>query len=156
MSKIVFTYRELERAWKNNYSAYENLKNIKKNTKTNTHRLMLFYAIECGLKAFFMKREKKQVTDLTITELGHNINKMLDKVKAGKSLKLPSQIRLKPLRNDEQRICDVENINQIWRYGHLFPSSKNDNFSENDQTIENKLLKIYDWIQKELSGVKKI
>lgn len=140
---IVFTRREIERAWRNNLSAYESAF-----VKTNPHRLMLFYAVECGLKASIMKRELKNITDSTITELSHNINKLLDKLKIS-YLDLPEQIRLQKIKGEQQRVCQVDEINQMWRYGHLFSPKQ----ATIDQDLEDKLLKIVEWIKQELTGV---
>jgi hypothetical protein len=147
MSKIKFTIREIQNAWINNYQVYKQVQSC----KNNGHRLILFYAVECGLKTIVMKRENKTVTDSSITEFGHNINKMLDHLRCSSDLKLPIQIQLNPLQDDEQRKCSIDDLNQMWRYGHCFKNQSRN--TENDNTLENKLIKISEWISKELSGI---
>ncbi len=142
---IIFTRREIEKAWRNNLSVYDN--GLK---KTNAHRLMLFYAVECGLKAAIMRRKTKEITDHTITEIGHNINKLLHELRVS-HLNLPRQIKLQDIQGQlgqQQRNCQSEEINQIWRYGHLF-NKKQDT---TDYDLEKKLLKIVEWIEQELAG----
>lgn len=71
---IPFTDREIENAWRGNWRASCTV------ARTNSHRLLLFYAVECGLKAVLMRRKNKNRTDLCteITECQHDINKLLD------------------------------------------------------------------------------
>ncbi|GCL37866.1 hypothetical protein SR1949_29780 [Sphaerospermopsis reniformis] len=54
MAKIPFTDKEMEKAWLRNISAYYKTPQ----PHTNAHRLLLFYAVECGLKAIFMKKKR--------------------------------------------------------------------------------------------------
>lgn len=53
MAALPFTLREMQTGWRKNFQAY------KKASPPihNAHRLLLFYAIECGLKSILMKRE---------------------------------------------------------------------------------------------------
>ena len=88
---IPFTDREIQRAWRTNLEA----SNVK--PRNNAHRLLLFYVVECGLKAIIMKRQGKDRTDLcpNLAESRHNINKLLDCLSAGNSLKLPKEFLIK-------------------------------------------------------------
>jgi len=70
---IQFTRREIEKAWRENLSASSS-----KTPRTNPHRLLLFYAVECGLKAILMRRRQRDCTDASIAEFGHDINRLLD------------------------------------------------------------------------------
>ena len=137
-STIPITRRELERAWRNARSAA----NI--NEPTNAHRLLLFYAVECGLKAVYLKQRRTEILDNTIIEkLGHNLNKALDEVQAGKSLHLPDNLKISPYKNDtdaKSRKCHTSQINQVWRYGAKFQAP-------NDATLEQQLITIAKWIE---------
>lgn len=62
MAKIPFTNRELVRAWRNSLDV------SKSEQRTNPHRLLLFYAIECGLKAAYLKQINKTVIDSDIAQ----------------------------------------------------------------------------------------
>jgi len=138
---IPFTSREIQQAWRENKQAYTNCHN----GRTNAHRLLLFYAVECGLKAVVMKRNKKDLTDLCpeFLEAQHNINKLLDILSAGTPLKLPDQLFMKSLNNKTERKFTPGDINQMWRYG-----GRSDKIT--DQDIEKQLLNIVSWIEKEL------
>ena len=85
---IPFTDREIEKAWRENKSASE------KTPRTNAHRLLLFYAVECGLKAILMRRQGKSRSDLCtdISECQHHINKLLDCLSAHKDLRLRNSL----------------------------------------------------------------
>lgn len=144
---IPFTDRELQRAWRDNKSAYQ-VTNC-----TNAHRLLLFYAVECGLKAVIMKQRKVNRTNLcpAIGEAQHNINRLLDFLNTVQSLKLPEQLQMTPIRdnrnrnNPEERKVQIGQINQMWRYGGCSAVKE-----MNDNDLEQKLWKISQWIEQEL------
>ncbi|MDZ7960306.1 MAG: hypothetical protein RMY34_20895 [Aulosira sp. DedQUE10] len=141
---IPFTDREIEKAWRENKSASEKL------PRSNTHRLLLFYAVECGLKAILMRRQSKNRSDLCIdiSECQHDLNKLLDCLSAGGNLKLPAQLGMKPIKgkngNDERKFTPGD-INQMWRYGGCCTTT-----GITDQDLEKKLLEIVSWIDGEL------
>jgi hypothetical protein len=76
----------------------------------------------------------------------HDINKLLDKLAAGEKLKLPSQLSMKPLKNNQERELSCGEINQMWRYGGGCENIK-------DNELEKKLLDILRWIEQELQGL---
>lgn len=144
---IPFTDREIEKARRDNWSA------SCKTPRSKAHRLLLFYAVECGLKAVLMKRGKPRTnrTDLCIdiAQCQHDVNKLLDCLSVGNNLKLPAQVTMKPIKgksgkNDERKFTPGE-VNQMWRYGGC--SSLADT---SDEELENKLLEIVKWIDGEL------
>lgn len=142
---IPFTYREMVNAWRENLSASQKI------PRTNAHRLLLFYAVECGLKAMLMKNQEHKRTDLCtdIAECQHNINKLLDCLGAGGSLSLP-EIFIKEIldtrNNKEERKFNSGQINQIWRYGGKVISTVTQEQKGSDEDIEKKLLAISKWI----------
>ena len=70
MSTIPFTDRELKRAWRELSVAAITSNNL----RTNPQRLLLFYAVECGLKAAWLKRKRKTLfDDADIDEIGHDL-----------------------------------------------------------------------------------
>lgn len=77
----------------------------------------------------------------------HDLNKLLDHLKAGNSLRIPRQIQLSNIKvqgkETERKLCAGE-INQMWRYG----GSSYKSYS--DREIEMALLKIVKWIQEQL------
>lgn len=139
---LPFTYREIERAWR------QNLRVSTVETRENPHRLLLFYAVECGLKAVIMKREESTRTDhcSTLSEFGHNINALLDHLRAGKELRLSKEVSMKQIEDPTTpRPVKPKEFNQMWRYG-----GKTEN-KPSDTDIEDQLLRIVAWIEAELS-----
>lgn len=139
---ITFTIREMKNAWR------ENRKAGSVDDKNNANRLLLFYAVECGLKALILKRKSLELTcDSTeISEAGHNINKLLDHLRAGYALKLKPDLSLKPIKKDNnqhERNCTIAELNQIWRYG-----GRCSNIPDHD--LQNGLEKINRWIGEQL------
>jgi hypothetical protein len=147
MAAVTFTDREMTRAWR------ENLKASSHTSRTNAHRLLLFYAVECGLKAVLMKRQSVTCTNhcMGINEAQHNINKLLDDLMAGKSLKLPTQFNMTPINEKngvkQERSLSPGQINQLLRYGGKIEQPIN--FKEKD--LENRLIEITKWIEGELN-----
>ncbi len=134
----------MARAWRVNLSASE------RTGRNNALRLLLFYAVECGLKAVIMKRCSAKRTD-SCPEIGtaqHNINKLLDVVSVNGQLRLPHRIQMCDLvgsgNSSERRELNAGQINQMWRYGGQSASA------ETDDILEEKLLQISEWIKREL------
>ena len=112
---IPFTDREIERAWRENKFVY--MASVKEQRK-NAHRLLLFYAVECGLKAILMRRAGKRRTDLctNIYEFQHDINKLLDYLGVKGDIRLPSQLSMEKLRINngyDERKFSAGELNQI-------------------------------------------
>ncbi|WP_414755280.1 hypothetical protein [Anabaena sp. CCY 9910] len=152
MTVVAFTYREMRRAWQINLQASIN------GSRNNAHRLLLFYAIECGLKAILMERQGVTCT-INCKEIGeaqHNINKLLDLLSAGHTLKLPSQFNMSVINNKglkEERKINSGKINQMWRYGGKvidMIDRRGNTVTITDEDLEKYLIKISHWIEKEL------
>ncbi len=138
---IVFTLRELKRAWREAGSAFELSDN-----KTNAHRLLLFYAVETGLKAVLLKRESKEDTEGEFSDFQHDLNKLIY-LKVGTSLRLATNIRLDDLKQPippRQRKASCGDLNQVWRYGAQAREPS-------DETLEAQLLAIQEWLHGELT-----
>lgn len=144
MAKIPFTNRELARAWRSSLDV------SKSEQRTNPHRLLLFYAIECGLKATYLKQINKTVIDSDIAQqFSHDINKLCEKLSINSSFMLPQSLRMKDCKVDSKdvtRTCSPSEINQIWRYGGTLDGVENDIF------LEGKLEKLNEIIEKELTN----
>jgi hypothetical protein len=145
----------MRRAWTENLSAY-NLAQV----KTNAHRLFLFYAVECGLKVIYMQRNRGQCTnDCTdLYSAGHNINRLLDLLNNGNSLKLHDNICMSDIIDNQSntisRIFNPGKINQMWRYGGKLEKWGDDESrqqSSTDEHLEEKLLTICGFIEQELN-----
>lgn len=140
---IHFSDREMTRAWRNNFQVYHLAQ-----PKNNSHRLLLFYSVECGLKAAKMRRDKINSTlacPEIINKCGHDINKLLDILNVEKNLRIPQRIRM-----NGNRQISVEEINQMWRYGGE-AIIDNKHHSLTDKDLEICLLKVSKWIEQELN-----
>lgn len=139
---ITFTRRELVRAWKNAQTA------SKANSRNNAHRLLLFYATECGLKAAYLKRQGLDVIEAEIgRRFQHNLNEIMSDLKVGGDYLLPTNLNLASIKKRDgtqlPRPCDIGTFNQVWRYGGEFTS-------DDDGRVEKMLEKINVWIAKEI------
>jgi hypothetical protein len=146
---IPFTDREMNNAWRENLSTSQNT------PRSNAHRLLLFYGVECGLKAVLMRRRRINRTDLCrdIQGCKHNLNKLLSILGAGAALSLPEEIFINKIcdtrKNKQERKLNNGQINEMWRYGGKVIAIENN--QADDQKIENKLIEISKWIEGELA-----
>lgn len=144
MSAIPFTDRELKRAWRE-------LKTVATpivgSARSNPHRLLLFYAVECGLKAVWLKRQNKNLFDREdIERSGHDLRRLLIDLKIGGHLSLPVNLQLQPAISKKvpvPRNGDIGILHQAWRYGGQC-------VSPNDLDCEKQLQHVLNWIQGEL------
>jgi hypothetical protein len=146
MAVLDFNDKELKRAWRNNLAA-----SSVENNKTNAHRLLLFYAVECGLKAMILKKENKSRTDLLpqdkqLKKYSHDINKLLQELNLSSRYHL-KDTKMKQFKNsDTPRPVSVGDFNQMWRYGG---NSDNTIFNDN---IEKQLHDIIKLIEQEINS----
>lgn len=144
MSAIPFTDRELTRAWRELSMVAEPLP---ENSRQNPHRLLLFYAVECGLKAVWLKRQSKTLFEgADIQRLGHDLQQVLKDLNVGSNLSLPDSFRLPAASQGSATLTrngKFGDVHQVWRYGGkcLAPT---------DQDCEQQLLKVLNWIHGEL------
>ena len=136
---ISFSRREMTRAWTTASQAAQ------VTPRTNAHRLLLFYAVECGLKASYMKRCNMDPLGSHPAELiTHDLNRILALLHVGSELNLPTQMRLPSLKQAQPyRSCNIGEINQVWRYGGRLEQPT-------DIALEQRLEAIQNWISKEL------
>lgn len=142
---IPFTDQELKRAWRQLASASQPARDGRRH---NPHRLLLFYAVECGLKAVWLRHHNKTLfTQDDVKKTGHDLTRILDKLRAGRQLELPANIQLSPVRAEGnqalQRNGTIESLHQIWRYG-------GECLQPVDDVCEQQLERVLDWIMGEL------
>ena len=144
MSAIPFTDRELKRAWRE-LSAIA--MPAAGSTRRNAHRLLLFYAVECGLKAVWLKRQNRSLFDREdIDKTGHNLRQVLKELKVGAGLSLPENLQLQSLTLNgaqQPRNGDISILHQAWRYGGTC-------VAPTDDDCEHQLERVLNWIQGEL------
>lgn len=144
MSKAIpVTRNELERAWRSLRRAAD------VSPRQAPHLLLVFYAVECGLKAVWLKKKAKEVFGSDeIKSLGHKLDDLIREVNKdlvlGSSLTLPAQVRFTPLPPGIQRNGTAEQLHQAWRYGV-------DLVSPDIASIETTLNNLMLWINAELT-----
>jgi hypothetical protein len=141
MSKsIPVTRRELRRAW-------EQLRQAASVTPRQApHLLLVFYAVECGLKAVWLRRQAAELLDVEeIAHLKHDLNGLLNELRVGHPLApLRTPVTLTPLKTPNRtRGGGVEVLHQAWSYGV-------DVQDPNEASIAQQLDELNRWIAKEL------
>lgn len=139
---IPVTDRELSNAWRSHLQVASGGASI-------SHRLLLFYAVECGLKSLLLRRLGRTHSEACqeIINAGHSVNGLLDVLKAGAGLRInPSTIKLRRIVIDGKdcaRAGSHSQINEIWRYGMTA-------VDPNDEHLEKQLIRISKWIQEQV------
>lgn len=137
--RINVTRREFQDSYRSHYKHYKN----SSEGSDKSRRLILFYAVECGLKGLIMKSiGKNTYEELELycsnnckKELaGHNIKAMLKEVNPRnefvlKNITLKSGSSVQPAK-----------FNELWRYGAAIENT------EEEEKAEKTLAKIAEWI----------
>jgi len=108
------------------------------NALSATHRMVLFYAVECGLKAIYMRRNRMGQTGEAVTDFGHRLADLLAVLQC--AYRLPDGL------GKDARPIASKYLHEAWRYGKVLDSQK-------ERTCEQALRKIVQWINNELEGV---
>ena len=144
MTSVPFTDRELMWAWRE-LSAIATPS--AGSSRKNPHRLLLFYAVECGLKAVLLKRQNRNLFDSEdINRTGHNLRQVLKELKVGAGLSVPENLQLEPITQSQVKVPrngDIRILHQAWRYGGKCTAPT-------DQDCEHQLQQVLTWIQGEL------
>jgi hypothetical protein len=141
---IPFTDRELKNAWRDLSTAASPLGS----TRNNPHRLLLFYAVECGLKAVWLKRQNRSLFDQDdIDKTGHDLKQVLKDLNVGAELfQLPQELVLPSVLQNgalQPRKGGISILHQAWRYGGRCVTPA-------DNDCERQLEQVLTWIQGEL------
>ncbi|WP_447776508.1 hypothetical protein [Pseudomonas chlororaphis] len=143
MSAIPFSSRELKRAWRELAEVSTPGTNRK-----NAHRLLLFYAVECGLKAVWLKRQNRTLfTQEDIDRTGHDLRGIVKDLRLGSEYVLPQTLQLTAATHSGLTVPRNGNItilHQAWRYGGQC-------ITPGDTICENQLVAILAWINKEMT-----
>lgn len=145
MSAIPFTDRELRRAWRDLSVAAQP---PAESNRQNPHRLLLFYAVECGLKAVWLKRQRRSLFEAAdIHQTGHDLQQLLKNLAVGSNLSLPDSFQLLAVSSQATASLPRQgrfgDVHQAWRYGGKCQVPT-------DQDCERQLLNVLAWIQGEL------
>lgn len=144
MSALPFTDRELRKAWRELSAAADAPQG---KARQNAHRLLLFYAVECGLKAIWLKRQGRTIFSAEdISKTGHNLHKLLKELRASAELALDMPLKLSNATDNQlprPRNCGFNELHQVWRYGAQCQTPT-------DEDCEHQLQKVLQWICGEL------
>ncbi len=141
---LLITNRELERAWR------ELRRSSQATPRCNSHRLLMVYAVECGLKAVWLRRQHRNLFEgQDVARFSHDLNKILSDLKPGRRFELlPDKVQLKPIEvGRPPRLCPrsggLDVLHQAWRYGAPL-------IEPSDEAMELHLERVAQWIAKEL------
>ena len=115
--KLNVTQKEFLNSFKFHYRTYQALSDDEK--YVYDRRLILFYAVECGLKCWIMKNNalkdyyelKEYAERKGIGDFSHNIKEML------KDRNMSEKYILKNLKTLGGQRVEPKHLNQFWRYG---------------------------------------
>ena len=115
MARLSVSRHNLQKAFQKHKACYEALKD----THDRSRRLILFYAVETGLKVYLLDKIQKHTSDELFSHYdyrylennGHDISAML------KLANLPGQFVLKTLRCKSDMQVAPSQYHQLWRYG---------------------------------------
>lgn len=144
MSQVLFTDRELRRAWRDLSQVSMPAGGAE---RKNPHRLLMFYAVECGLKAVWLKRQRRSLFEQEdINRTGHDLRAVLRALNVGNTLSLPANLQLLPVEQNGSQLPrngDISILHQAWRYG-------GECRTPSDTECEKQLEQVLDWIRGEL------
>jgi hypothetical protein len=129
---ISVTLREIEKSFRRHrnvvYSAH---------ASSATHRMVLFYAVECGLKAVYMRRNRLRKTDGAVTSFGHRLADLLASLRC--------TYRLRDAKGKDGIPIPSKLLHEAWRYGKALENQR-------ELSCETSLKNIILWINNELEG----
>lgn len=145
MARVPAKRKDLKNSFKKHYNVYKTIKDA--SCHPMSKRMLLFYAVESGLKCLLLDQIHKNTTlDLQeyhgfdfLKKHGHDINKLLKLVKIGDS----KQYMLTSIpvpRSWPPRTIEPEELHQIWRYGIEM------GITEQEKQAEEKLRNIAAWL----------
>jgi hypothetical protein len=118
----------------------------------NAHRLLLFYAVECGLKAMWLKQENRTLfASDAIQRTGHDLNDVIKQLRLGAKLS-PEGFHLGDVKDERRNTVTrkhnrLDALHQAWRYGGDLVHPPVD-----DATMEAQLEQVHQLIEKELNS----
>lgn len=139
--KIAPNYKQLKHAFNTNRSASETI------SGTSSY-LLLFYAVECGLKSVWLKRsqrhQKKSKTqdNSLLFKYGHRLDLWVKELRiSSKEVGTPANFYLD---GDRSTILDIGKVHQVWRYGIKIEA-------KDEQKLVEWLQNICNWIKENIN-----
>lgn len=143
MSQINITRSEFQRSFRNHYLLYNK---TKAGFSPCTRRLILFYAVECGLKSLILKNIGKNTYE-ELSEYyqtngkrmpGHNIKEMT------KEVGIETAFSLKSIQLARGGRIMSEKYNELWRYGASISNL------QEEEREEQTLIDIAEWLRQRI------
>lgn len=104
--------------------------------------LLLFYAVECGLKSLYLRQRNLRSTEMIADDLksrGHDLRRWFKELRLPATMALPQGFRL---RRDET-FWDLGRAHEAWRYGAAV-------HSDDEGKLLEALERVRVWIQEAL------
>ena len=122
-------------------SAYKHHKKIAGNDSTTSHYLLLFYAVECGLKAILMARGDIRTTkDIPDKLRNHDLVALAKELRLSRLL---TEINTTFHVKDGNFSHDIQKVHEAWRYGVSIRTT-------DQQTIVRWLRDLCEWIEENI------
>ncbi|MCX6581686.1 MAG: hypothetical protein NT166_16065 [Candidatus Aminicenantes bacterium] len=108
---VIVTQSEMENAFRSHngfWAAY-------KGNPNHTHKMVLFYAVECGLKAYYMREKKFELSsaatdnEMSASAFSHRLNDLLT------NLKITGNIP--GITKNVDKPIVAQHLHAAWRYG---------------------------------------
>lgn len=131
------TLKDMERAFRQHQQVFES----PGKALNNTHRMVLFYAVECGLKAYFMKKKDIRSTNprshLTenVLDFKHDLNGLLTKL----NINFTVPLTVPCAQSMDNRQIESTELHEAWRYGKELDKQKETKCVESLTRILNEL-----------------
>lgn len=101
-------------------NAFKTHARFAKEEQTPSHKLLLFYSVECGLKAKLLKNSSRFNTQyLTDGDLTHDLGHLIKEARLPPmGEEMPTNFQLKNFKKDrDKENYHISDAHQIWRYG---------------------------------------
>ena len=125
------TLREIEKSFRKHKRFVQQIGKY----HVSQRRLLLFYAVECGLKSLYMRKNRLQKTDQkdsnnkNVSDFSHNLNRLL------KKLNLIRQYRLPDVKAKNSEPIPSKSLHEAWRYGRQLDPDEERKYEEKLQEI---------------------
>ncbi|MBF0538641.1 MAG: hypothetical protein HQL03_10360 [Nitrospirae bacterium] len=127
---------DFKKAFEEHYILY-----LDNESKNDSLKMVLFYAVECGLKAAII-RERGDTIDVLdeMKRIGHKLNMLVQKLKIAENYRFPENIY-----DNKNHPIVHHKVHEAWRYGR-------DIAEKDNQTFEDKLNKLASFLSEKLKS----
>ncbi|MCU0288980.1 MAG: hypothetical protein MUF15_21620 [Acidobacteria bacterium] len=108
---VIVTQSEMENAFR----SHKGIWGAYKSNPNHTHKMVLFYAVECGLKAYYMREKKFEFSsaaadnEMSASAFSHRLNDLLKKLNIAGDIPGITKNVGKPINS--------QHLHAAWRYG---------------------------------------